>query len=325
MLTYFFSAEKWGLLGMIGNIAAFVLTFVLLVFAKGVLPKDGGREFAVNGEKSKGKIRGCGLWFVLVFSVCTLLFLQMSVNLVFNILLIIAAMVTGYLDDCSKAPWGEYKKGILDLIISVLVAVNHVYYMGSQVYIPFYDGTVKMPKVVFVVLATVLVWVSINVTNCTDGVDSLSSTLTIVTLLSFWATWSGSQNEYRRMIGIFVSCLLAYLWFNSDPSTMLMGDAGSRAMGVMIAVTALESGLVLFYIPFAVVMILDGGLGLLKVSLLRFLKIKILKNVRTPLHDHTRKNKGWSGPQTVFRFAVIQAVVSMVFYCLYMISITGKQ
>ena len=58
-------------------------------------------------------------------------------------------------------------------------------------------------------------------------------------------------------------------------------------------------------------MILDGGLGLLKVSLIRVFKIYILKNVRTPLHDHVRKNKEWSNTQTVFRFAIIQIVVSM--------------
>ena len=57
--------------------------------------------------------------------------------------------------------------------------------------------------------------------------------------------------------------------------------------------------------------ILDGGLGLLKVALLRFLKIHILRNVRTPLHDYVRKGKGWSNTQTVFRFAIIQIVISV--------------
>ena len=65
------------------------------------------------------------------------------------------------------------------------------------------------------------------------------------------------------------------------------------------------------YLVFAIVFILDGGLGLVKVALLRFLKIHILKNTRTPLHDHVRKNKDWSNAQVVFRFAIIQIIVSM--------------
>ena len=90
-----------------------------------------------------------------------------------------------------------------------------------------------------------------------------------------------------------------------------MGDAGSRAMGLFIAIAALKSGNPLLFIPAAFVLIMDGGLGLLKVFLLRFLKIRILKNVRTPLHDQARKVSGWSNTQTVFRFAIIQLVISM--------------
>ena len=91
----------------------------------------------------------------------------------------------------------------------------------------------------------------------------------------------------------------------------MMGDAGSRAMGIFISIAALKSGCPLLYIPVAIVLILDGGLGLLKVALIRAFKIYILKNTRTPLHDHVRKNLGWSNTQTVFRFAIIQIVVSM--------------
>ncbi|MBP3610117.1 MAG: phospho-N-acetylmuramoyl-pentapeptide-transferase, partial [Lachnospiraceae bacterium] len=52
------------------------------------------------------------------------------------------------------------------------------------------------------------------------------------------------------------------------------------------------------------------GIGLVKVALLRFLKIHILKNTRTPLHDHVRKVSGWSNTQAVYRFGIIQLVVS---------------
>ena len=90
-----------------------------------------------------------------------------------------------------------------------------------------------------------------------------------------------------------------------------MGDAGSRAMGLFIGVMILKSDSPLLYIPAALVLILDGGLGLIKVALLRFCKIHILKNIRTPLHDHVRKVMGWSNTQTVFRFAIIQIVISM--------------
>ena len=90
---------------------------------------------------------------------------------------------------------------------------------------------------------------------------------------------------------------------------MLMGDAGSRTLGVFFALAAMKSGAPLMFVPVCLVFIIDGGLGLIKVSLLRFLKIHILKNVRTPIHDHVRKNKNWSDAQTVIRFAVLHGVV----------------
>ena len=65
------------------------------------------------------------------------------------------------------------------------------------------------------------------------------------------------------------------------------------------------------YLLAAAVLIIDGGLGLIKVSLLRFLKIHILKNTTTPIHDHVRKKMGWSNAQVVFRFAIIQIIISL--------------
>ena len=89
-----------------------------------------------------------------------------------------------------------------------------------------------------------------------------------------------------------------------------MGDAGSRAMGLFISIAILKTGRPFLYIPVALVLILDGGLGLVKLSLLR-VKIRVLKKVRTPLHDHVRKVWGWSNTQTVFRYAIIQIIVAV--------------
>ena len=76
----------------------------------------------------------------------------------------------------------------------------------------------------------------------------------------------------------------------------------------------MKTGHPFIYLPLAAVLIVDGGIGLVKIFLLRFLKIAILKNTRTPLHDHVRKEKGWSDTQVVFRFTIIQIVFVMVAY-----------
>ena len=109
---------------------------------------------------------------------------------------------------------------------------------------------------------------------------------------------------------VFIGALLAYLWLNAKPSSLLMGDAGSRAMGFFIAMLSLKCGHPFAFLLAAVVFIADGSLGILKISLKRFLHIWILKNTLTPLHDHVRKRKGWSDEQVVARWLILQCVAS---------------
>lgn len=311
MLANLFISQM-GLVATGGILFAFFATVLLLWAFRNRLPRDLGRDFAVEGKLSAGKPRGAGFIFVLIFIVSVLLFAPWDIETVVYLILLAASMLTGFLDDRAEHPWGEYKKAALDLVIAVAIAVTYINYHGTEVTLIFLNRTVELPVAVFGILAVLLVWVSINVTNCADGVDGLSATLVSVTLLSFYlfdrAVGTGSEDTYLLLL--FVACLLGYLWHNATPSLMLMGDAGSRAMGTWIAITALKSGAPFLYLLFAAVLFVDGGIGLVKVALLRFLKIRILTKVRTPLHDHVRKVSGWSNTQAVFRFAIIQIVIS---------------
>lgn len=297
----------------LGIMAAFLFTclFINLFYSK--LPTDQGRDFAHDGKLSAGKPRGAGFVFIVVFIGVSILFGKVETENIIYLILVFAAMLTGFLDDCSKAPWGEYKKGILDLAIAVMLAITVINFNGTTIKLISLDMTITLPPVLYGILAVILVWVSINVTNCADGVDGLSGTLTITTLMTLYVVMEliNVATDFSYNILLFVVCILGYLWFNATPSKLMMGDAGSRAMGLFIAIAALKSGSPVLYIPAAIVLILDGGLGLVKVALLRFLKIHILKNTRTPLHDHVRKVKGWSNTQAVFRFVIIQIVVSI--------------
>lgn len=296
----------------------FVITFLLMEFAAKYLPKDGGRAFAVEGEKSAGKPRGAGLFFIAVFVFVSALFSPMNTEYGFYLVLILIAMMTGFLDDASKSPWGEYLKGALDLVVAILVAIVFLVNNSSEITLSLFDKSFVMPKVVYGILAVIVIWASINVTNCSDGVDGLSGSVGIISLLGFYSVFfkSGAAKSFAPMILILVAALVAYLWFNATPSRLMMGDAGSRALGLFIAICALKSGDPFIFIPLALVFILDGGLGLLKVFLLRFLKIHILKNVRTPLHDQVRKVWGWSNTQCVYRFCIIQLVICAVVFFL---------
>ena len=299
---------------LVGVLFAFFATALLLKFGQNRLPRDLGRDFAFNGKLSAGKPRGAGLYFTLVFLAAALLFLPWKPELLIDLVLIAAAMLSGYLDDASEKPWSEYKKGLIDLIIAVLVAVTYLNFHPSTVTLGLFGVSFTLPPVVFGILVVVLVWAAINVTNCSDGVDGLSATLTSVTLGTIFLILRRvvPDTGFDAMILLFLAVLLAYQWFNATPSLLMMGDAGSRTMGIVIAITVLQTGRPFLYLLVSLVLILDGGLGLVKISLKRFLKISILQHTRTPLHDEVRKVRGWSNTQTVFRFAIVQVLCCAV-------------
>lgn len=318
MIYYLIKENDILLISLIGIIFAFSITFILLNNYGDHLPKDLGRDFAHEGKLSAGKPRGAGFIFIIAFLISTILFIKLNREIIVYLIYITAAMITGFLDDCSKKPWGEFRKGLLDFIIAFMVSVSYLSFNASTIRIELFNLNININPILFVVLSIILIWTSINVTNCTDGVDGLSGILSIITLITIVIIYyiKGLNPDFISLILIFTMCILGYLWFNVTPSSMIMGDAGSRALGVLISIVILKTGSPLLYIPVALIIILDGGLGLIKIFLLRFLKIRILKNIRTPLHDHIRKVWGWSNTQVVYRLAIIQCIISAVVICL---------
>ena len=313
-MIHFFLNETVPVVSALGLLVAFAMTCFLTAKLGDRLPKDEGRAFAHDGKLSAGKPRGAGIIFVLVFVGTALFFGQVTLETMIYLILVTAEMLTGFMDDAAEHPWGELKKGLLDLAVSIILAVTYLSFHESSIQLATFGISLTIPPVLFGILIVALVWGSINVTNCADGVDGLSGTLVLITLGTFLIIDNilKVSGDFNTLILLFMVCILGYLWFNATPSKLMMGDAGSRAMGVFISIVALKSGSPILFIPVAIVLILDGGLGLIKVSLIRAFKIYILKNTRTPLHDHVRKVMGWSNTQTVFRFAIIQIVVSAV-------------
>lgn len=316
-----------------GTSISFIATLVLLPRFFGGLPRDRGRSFAVASAAAVGKPTGAGVIFITLFALTSVLVVPWDIRQLSVLALTVTAMVTGYLDDRSDEPWSEYIKGLLDLGISVAAAFL-LYNDGNHIWLPFTAHEFDVSIIVFVPLATLLIWISINSTNCTDGVDGLSSTLVLLALLSLAAflyliigidyiaeylllPFYPDSASWAIMTFVLVGTLAAYLWHNAHPSTVLMGDAGSRALGFFIGVLVILSGNPFVILIVATVMLVNGGTGLLKVALLRFAKVRILHHIRFPLHDYFRHEKGWSNSQVLIRFALIQILLIIVLFGLF--------
>lgn len=299
------------------------------------LPHDRGREFTKDAELAKGKPTGAGIFWISAFVILSLVFVPLDWIKTSIIVLTWLMMLTGYLDDNSVSSWGEYKKAILDLIIAVAASVLLGFYLRTQnennqiiFWIPFIKNNIVVTPWLFICISTVIIWASVNTTNCTDGVDGLSGTLVLVALLTtgiiFYAILGHKDiAEYLMvphfkdgaswavMIFTLVGVLMGYLWHNAFPSHVLMGDAGSRALGFFLGICVMLSGNPFIILGTSSIMLLDGGMGLIKVFLLRFFKISIFKNIRFPLHDHMKVNHGWSPTQVLVKFLILQLLITV--------------
>lgn len=323
--------QSYAVLITVALYAGFFLTVFLLPRAWGILPKDRGREFSINADAAMGKPTGAGSIFITAFVVLSFLVVPVSLAQAAILVFTWLVMLTGYLDDRSTRSWGEYLKGALDLALSVgaSLILYYLFFRAEPTYwLPLTSRVVAVHPAVFLSVSTIVLWVSINTTNCTDGVDGLSGTLVLLALLSlgilFYFVLGHSKiagyllvphlvDGARWAVIVFAlsGTLMGYLWHNAFPSRVLMGDAGSRALGFFIGICVIVSGNPFVLLMTSGMIMVNGGTGLLKVALLRFFKIKILHNIRFPLHDHMRKNRAWSPTQVLLKFMILQVLITL--------------
>ena len=240
-----------------------------------------------------------------------------------------------FLNDNYKELAEAVIKALLDFVIALAAALLLAWQLRSQspdgnlfFWLPFISGNVHVPVWLYVIIVVILLWASVNTTNCTDGVDGLSSSLVLLALLVLGVIFYvvlghvdiseyllvphlADGASWAIMTFCLAGVLMGYLWHNAFPSSVLMGDAGSRALGFYIGVIVLVTKNPLIFLATSSIIFIDGGMGLLKVALKRFCHISIFENVRFPLHDHMRKNRGWSPTQVLIKFITLQLLITV--------------
>lgn len=353
----------------LGTLLAALVTWSLLPRCFGRLPRDQGRPFVKEGEEAKGKPTGAGFVFALVFAAVLALVLPPSLPMWELAVCLVLCMLTGFGDDCADPHWGEMRKGVLDLGVALLASLALCQGRDVPLWWPLVkgaasDGSFLMPAWAYVPLATVLLWWTINATNCTDGVDGLAGSLTLLSLFYLGAflygivghvevsrylllPHRGDGAQWAILVFTAAGGLAGYVWHNAKPSAVLMGDAGSRFLGLLVGLAVLASGNPFLVLVVAPVVLVNGGTGLVKLILLRLfgrlgldvrppagsivnaaarnlataeeaarqsLPVRLLHRYRFPLHDHCRKRLAWSDPQVLVRFVLLQALLTPILF-----------
>ena len=348
---------------------AFTAALMIAIFLPRLwdrLPRDRGKAICkdLGGMQSAGKPTGAGFYVTLLLLPVIIVFAPLKVWDLAVVAMLYAAMLFGYLDDKALVPWGELKKGLLDLVCAVAIAaflfLGHAESIGQDfflqpnmldvevlggtdgldgahrmiVWLPFVKSVWLAPCYLYVPLATVVLWFTMNATNCSDGVDGLAGTLTVITLAMlavilyivvgyrpvshyFLIPVYAEAARWAIVVMIVAGGFGGYLWFNAEPSKILMGDAGSRFLGILVATASLMTGNPLLVLALSPVVLVNGGGGMGKLVLLRVAKKlgfqidddSVIRRIRFPLHDHCKKNLGWSNAQVLMRFVLLQLII----------------
>ncbi len=355
-----------------GATLATLVMFILFPKYKHILPQDrgkvlvkgdGSKEYSIGAQESMSKPTGAGLLFGIGLLPIIFLFFPFlpTKSYVFwdygVILCIFASMVFGYLDDKSTNPWSSLTKGIIDLVIALLAAFFLCEGEPVTVWLPLTTGVFTCPLWIYLPISTAIIWIVINSSNCSDGVDGLAGSLLFISIV-FTALFlyivighkdvasflvippSNSAAKWAILGMIFSGGLAAYLWYNAYPSSLMMGDAGSRMLGTVLGVLIVVTGNPVVVFIVAPVILINGGTGLVKLGLLRLASkagldtrdpelrrktpcnkptiqmLDVVHRWRFPLHDHFRKKANWSPAQIMVRFVLIQIVTIPLLFLL---------
>ena len=172
--------------------------------------------------------------------------------------------------------------------------------------VPVGDG-IEIPWLYLVYCLILLVGLC-NAVNLTDGLDGLAAgTVMVVMLVMAAIAFSHGSLEPALFAGALAGACIGFLWFNSFPADLFMGDTGSLALGMALGCLA-----VVAKVEFIVIII--GGLFVaeaLSVMIQVFYYKKTKKRIflMAPLHHHFEK-KGWSETKVVVRFWIVSGMLA---------------
>lgn len=197
----------------------------------------------------------------------------------------------GLLDDYWKSflgyPWGL--KARYRFLVEVLLAFG-VMWWGRGIFphvlvIPFTGRIISLSPLALFLYGVFLLVASCNAFNITDGLDGLAAGCGILTFI-FWGVLLGLADRIvpALLSFSFVGGLLAFLWFNSWPADIFLGDSGSLTLGALMGILALSSGHSLLLAFSGVVFVVDTLSVVLQVVSFQIFGKRIF--LMSPLHHH---------------------------------------
>ena len=273
-----------------------------------------------HNNKTGTPIMG-GLMFIFASILCLLLNLtaMTDYSVFFVLALGLCHGFIGFLDDFAKIRHHRnlgltsLQKAMLQMAVSALFlyAMYKAGAMDTHLYIPFWNRSFELHPILYIFFAMFVMVGCVNSVNLTDGVDGLSSSVTLPVMVFFTAA-SVALGEYDLALlpASLIGGLIAYLTYNWHPAKVFMGDTGSLFLGGVVCAMAfaLEMPLILILVGF--VYICETMSDILQISYFKLTHGKRLFKM-APIHHHFEMC-GWKEERIVLSFAGVSAIMCIL-------------
>ena len=257
-----------------------------------------------------------GIIFMISTLILSLVFLDFNLQ---NAILIISMLcfgAIGFIDDFRKLVLkqseGLSPKGKLVLQFALAVIITVMAFINDSdsielFRIPFTNfdlklGILGIPLMIFIIVGTT------NATNLTDGLDGLLASVSVPVFITLAIIGKDTDNELFSYI--MMGTLLGFLFFNSNPASVFMGDTGSMAIGGAVVALSIVLRIPIYLIIFGGIYVMETLSVIIQVLSYRHRNKKRVF-LMTPIHHHFEL-KGYKEAKIVVSFTVVSVILCMI-------------
>jgi phospho-N-acetylmuramoyl-pentapeptide-transferase len=298
-----------------------------------------GQQIREDGPQShlikKGTPTMGGILIIFAVVISTLLWANLSIDYVWLMLLVTVGYgLIGFIDDYRKLI-GKNSRGVsgkarIAAEIAIALFVSIILYIkpgfNSQVTVPFFKTVLPNLGWGYVLLSTFIIVGAANAVNLTDGLDGLAIGPAIICFATYvmFAYFAGNvkvaqylqisyvsgAGELAVFCGAVVGAALGFLWFNSYPAEVFMGDVGSLSLGGALGMIAIMTKQEILLVIVGGIFVIETFSVIFQVGYFKLTQGKRIFRM-APLHHHFEL-KGWAEPKVIVRFWVISILLALM-------------